>query len=33
MMAGQTVARWNAANFQGMTFGFIMGNLSTNESE
>jgi hypothetical protein len=32
-VAGQTVVRWNAANFQEMTFGFEMGNLSANESE
>jgi hypothetical protein len=33
MVAGQTTARWIAANFQRMTFGFEMGNLSTNESK
>jgi len=30
---GQIAPRWNAANFQMMTFGFEIGSLPTNESE
>jgi hypothetical protein len=33
LLAGQNASRCIAANFQGMTFGFEMGNLSANESE
>jgi hypothetical protein len=33
MVAGQTVTRWNATHFQGMTFNFGMSNLSSNENE